>query len=71
LYPYSEQNDAHTLDGPHIVIASGAQPMKLNIPGQCCSLILGFMIEIMRCLKTIVAQLKKLTCTSRLVRASS
>jgi hypothetical protein len=27
--------------------------------------------EVMRCLKTIVAQLKKLICMSRLVRASS
>lgn len=27
-------DDTHTLNGRHIVIASGAQPMKLNIPGE-------------------------------------
>ena len=27
-------DDTHTLSGKHILIATGAQPMKLNIPGE-------------------------------------
>ena len=27
-------DDTHTLGGKHILIATGAQPMKLNIPGE-------------------------------------